>query len=147
MVAAIATRGSLLALRQAEAVRSAVTAANPGLELGLVEVSTRGDVLQDVSLESAEGTGFFTDAVEQALVDGRAALGAHSLKDVPTLLGPAFAIAAVLPRADPRDVLVSPHGGLDRLPEGALVGTDSSRRREQLALLRPDLRFESVRGN
>lgn len=147
MVAAIATRGSTLARHQADAVRRAVIAANPGLQLELLEVSTRGDVLQDVSLETTEGIGFFTDAVEQALVEGRAVLGSHSLKDVPTMLSDRFAIAAVLPRADPRDVIVSAHGGLDQLPHGAVVGTDSSRRREQLARLRPDLRFKSVRGN
>ena len=145
--AAVATRGSALALHQAELVRRALTAAEPQLEVDVLEVSTRGDQLQDVPLESAEGVGFFTDAVEQALADGRAAFGAHSLKDVPTQLGDGFAIAAVLARADARDVIVSPHGGLDRLPEGAVVGTDASRRREQLALLRPDLRFRSVRGN
>lgn len=145
--AAIATRASDLARFQAEAVRRAVTAANPGLELELVEVSTRGDQIQDVSLEAVEGIGFFTDAIEQALLDARAALGAHSLKDMPTALAAQFVIAAVIARDDPRDVIVSRHGGLDALPESAVVGTDSSRRREQLALLRPDLRFQSVRGN
>jgi len=143
----IATRASALARCQAEAVRAAMASANPGLELALLEVSTRGDRLQEVSLEATEGTGFFTDAIEEALLDGRAGLGAHSLKDVPTAIGAQFVLAAVLPRADPRDVIVSPHGGLDALPEGAVVGTDSSRRREQLALVRPDLRFQSVRGN
>jgi hydroxymethylbilane synthase len=143
----IATRASALARCQAEAVRAAMAAANPGLELALLEVSTRGDRLQDVSLEATEGTGFFTDAIEQALLEGRAELGAHSLKDVPTAVPAQFVLSAVLPRADPRDVIVSPHGGLDRLPEGALVGTDSSRRREQIGLVRPDLRFQSVRGN
>ena len=145
--AAIATRGSALALHQAELVRRALAEAEPGLAVELLEVSTRGDELQDVPLESADGVGFFTDAVEGALLDGRAAFGAHSLKDVPTELGERFAIAAVLPRADARDAIVSPHGGLDALPEGAVVGTDATRRREQLSLLRPDLRFRSVRGN
>ncbi|HEX6547661.1 MAG TPA: hydroxymethylbilane synthase [Candidatus Dormibacteraeota bacterium] len=144
---AIATRSSRLALVQAEAVRSAVARANPGLELSLLEVTSRGDELADVSLESVEGTGFFTDAVEQALLTGTAVLGAHSLKDIPTELDRRFAIAAVLARGDPRDVLVSPYGGLDRLPAGARIGTDASRRREQLALLRPDLVFLPVRGN
>ncbi len=144
---AVATRASQLARYQAQLVCQAVIGANPDVELDLLEVSTRGDQLQDVSLESTEGIGFFTDAVEAALVDGRAALGAHSLKDLPIDLSPQFAIAAVLTRADPRDVLVSPYGGLEALPEGARVGTDASRRRAQLALLRSDLRFESVRGN
>ncbi len=146
-VPAVATRSSQLAIVQAEAVRDAVMAANPGLELNLLEVSTRGDRIPDVSLETVEGTGFFTDAIEEALLAGRAVLGAHSLKDVPVEVGGAFEIAAVLQREDPLDVVVSPYGGLDELPRGARVGTDASRRREQLALIRPDLAFESVRGN
>lgn len=143
----IATRASALALHQAGLVRAAVELANPGLACELLEVSTRGDRMVDVSLEGLDGTGFFTDAVEQALLEGRAAFGAHSLKDMPTALAEQFTIAAVLPRADPRDAIVSPHGGLDALPAGARVGTDSRRRREQLALLRPDLSFRAVRGN
>lgn len=128
-------------------MRDALEACNPGLDCDLLAVATRGDRMPDVSLEDTDGVGFFTDGVEQALLEGRAAFGAHSLKDVPTEIAVQFKIAAVLPRADPRDVIVSPHGGLDALPEGATVGTDASRRREQLALLRPDLRFRSVRGN
>jgi hydroxymethylbilane synthase len=143
----IATRASRLALVQAELVRAALAAAYPSRSFELVEISTRGDRLQEVSLEKVEGKGFFTDALERALKAGRADVAAHSLKDLPTDLPRAFRVAAVLPRGDPRDAIVSPHGGLRALPEGAVVGTDSSRRRAQLAVLRPDLDFRPVRGN
>lgn len=143
----IATRASALALVQARQVLDALVALMPGRRLGLLEVRTSGDRLRDISLEGLEGIGFFTDALEEALVSGQAAIAVHSLKDVPVELGDRFRIAAVLPREDPRDVLVSPHGGLGGIPKGARVGTDSSRRRSQIALQRPDLRFEPIRGN
>lgn len=143
----LATRGSELALAQAELARLALGGVHPGLGIELLEVRSRGDELQGVSLESVEGRGFFTDALERALQRGDADLAVHSLKDLPTEVPPGFAIAAVLPREDPRDVLVSHHGGLLDLPSGARVGTDSARRRTQLALHRPDLVFEPVRGN
>lgn len=108
---------------------------------------SEGDRLQDVSLESVEGRGFFTDALEQALLAGRADAAVHSLKDLPVELAPGLLVAAVLEREDPRDVLVTAHDGLHGLPRGARVGTDSSRRRAQLAALRPDLEFAPVRGN
>ena len=143
----VATRASDLALVQAEHVRRALLTAHPGLEVDLVKVTTTGDRLQEISLESVEGRGFFTDSLEEAVAGGDADLAAHSLKDLPTELPPGFSIAAVLEREDPADVVASPHGGLARLPEGARVGTDSSRRRAQLALVRPDLRFVPIRGN
>lgn len=143
----LATRGSELARVQAEAARRAFESAHQGLEVRLLELRTAGDALVDVSLEKVEGKGFFTGALEEALLDGRALAAVHSLKDLPTDLDPRFALPAVLPREDPRDALVSPHGGLADLPEAAVVGTDSSRRRAQLAAQRPDLRFEPVRGN
>ncbi|HEX6488441.1 MAG TPA: hydroxymethylbilane synthase [Candidatus Dormibacteraeota bacterium] len=143
----LATRGSALALVQAGLARQALLDVHPDLAVDLLEVSTRGDGLVDVSLEAAEGIGFFTDALEVALDEGEADLAVHSLKDLPTDIPPRFALAAVLPREDPRDVLVSRHGGLDDLPRGARVGTDSARRRAQLALRRPDLDFQPVRGN
>lgn len=147
----LATRASALALVQAEVARAAFQAANDGLSVELLELTTAGDTLLDVSLEKVEGKGFFTGALEEALLDGRAAAAVHSLKDLPTELDPRFALAAVLRREDPHDALVLPAasnpGGLDGLKRGALVGTDSSRRRAQLAAHRPDLRFEPVRGN
>jgi hydroxymethylbilane synthase len=143
----VATRASRLALIQAELARSALEAAHPGRSFALVEIKTRGDRLQQVSLEKVEGKGFFTDALERALKVGDAEIAAHSLKDLPVELPAGFTLSAVLPRGDPRDAIVSPHGGLASLPRGAVVGTDSSRRRAQLALLRPDLEFRPVRGN
>jgi hydroxymethylbilane synthase len=143
----LATRGSALALAQAELARQALVAVHPDLAIELLEVRTLGDQLANVSLETVEGRGFFTDALELALERGQAELAVHSLKDLPTELPAGFALAAVLPREDPRDVLVSPHGGLGDLPPGARVGTDSARRRTQLALSRPDLEFQPVRGN
>ena len=143
----LATRGSELALAQARLARAALGAVHPDLAVELLEVRTRGDLLHDVSLESVEGRGFFTDALEHSLSRGLAELAVHSLKDLPTELPPLFEVGAVLPREDPRDVLVSAHGGLFDLPPGSRVGTDSARRRTQLALHRPDLVFEAVRGN
>lgn len=143
----LATRGSDLALAQAELARGALLAVHPDLAVELLEVHTRGDRLLDVSLEAVEGRGFFTDGLERALASGEAELAVHSLKDLPTEIPQAFSVAAVLPRADPRDVLVSRHGGFFDLPNGARVGTDSARRRTQLALHRPDLGFVPVRGN
>ena len=146
-MARLATRGSALALAQTRLAAAALQAVHPDLRIDVLEVRTQGDRLQDVSLESVEGRGFFTDELEQRLLAGEADLAVHSLKDLPTEVAPGLRIAAVLERSDPRDVLVSPHGGLDDLPHGARVGTDSTRRRAQLALLRPDLDFQPVRGN
>lgn len=145
--ARIATRRSRLALVQAEAVRRALAAAQPDLRLELLELTTEGDRLRDVSLEKVEGKGFFTAALEEALRDGRAQFAAHSLKDLPVEPAPGFAVAAVLARDDPRDALVSAAGGLAGLPAGARLGTDSARRRAQLLLARPDLEVLPVRGN
>ena len=94
-----------------------------------------------------EGRGFFTDALEVALESGAAGFAVHSLKDLPVDIPPGLEVAAVLERGDARDALVSAHGRLADLPRGAVVGTDSSRRRAQIGLLRPDLRFEPLRGN
>ena len=143
----LATRGSALALAQTELARVALTTARPGLATEVVEVQTEGDRIQDVSLESVEGRGFFTDELERALLRDLADAAVHSLKDLPVEIAPGLQVAAVLEREDPRDVLVSRHGGLADLPRGARVGTDSSRRRSQLATLRPDLEFLPVRGN
>lgn len=143
----LATRGSALALAQTRLARAALRLARPELETEVLEVRTEGDRLQDVSLEAVQGRGFFTDALEQALLAGAAEAAVHSLKDLPVDTAPGLEIAAVLEREDPRDVLISPHGGLADLPAGARVGTDSSRRRAQLAALRPDLEFLPVRGN
>jgi hydroxymethylbilane synthase len=118
----------------------------PDLDVRFVEIASLGDSLPEVSLEAEIGRGFFTSALEDALARGEADLAVHSLKDLPVEPDPRFRIAAVLEREDPRDALVSDRELAD-LPAGAIIGTDSSRRRAQIAALRSDLRFESVRGN
>ncbi len=143
----VATRRSRLALIQAETVRTRLGGVHPSRLWELRPIGSRGDRLAGVSLEAVEGTGFFTSDLEDAVLDGRAHLAVHSLKDLPTEIGAGLVLAAILTRDDPRDVLVSPHGGLDDLPRGSRVGTDSNRRRAQILALRPDLEVEPVRGN
>jgi hydroxymethylbilane synthase len=143
----IATRESRLALWQAEHVRD-LLAARFGLEVKLLGMTTRGDQILDRTLSKVGGKGLFVKELETALAQGHADVAVHSLKDVPMDLPPAFALAAVLEREDPRDALVSPHhASLADLPQGARVGTSSLRRVSQLAAQRPDLRIEPLRGN
>lgn len=145
---ALATRRSPLALRQAEFVAAALRERVPGLEPELLALSTRGDELLDRALAPLGGKGLFIKALEAALVSGRARIAVHSLKDVPAELESGFALAAVPARADPRDVLISPHGpGLADLPHGARVGTASLRRQAQLLAARPDLEIVTLRGS
>ena len=144
----IATRGSQLALVQAHSVADALRAAHPDLEVMLVEVSTEGDQDRSTPLSVLGGRGVFVKAVENALLDGRADVAVHSLKDVPTEVVPGLTIAAVPERADPRDVLVASGGRpLAALPEGARVGTSSRRRVALLHAMRPDLELAEIRGN
>jgi hydroxymethylbilane synthase len=141
----IATRGSDLALWQARHVEGLLRAAHPGLEVELVPVSTEGDRRVDVPLSVIGGKGVFATEVQAALLDGRADLAVHSGKDLPATTADELVLAAVPERGDPRDALVG--GRLDDLPDGAVVATGSSRRRAQLADLRPDLTFAELRGN
>jgi hydroxymethylbilane synthase len=136
----IATRGSRLALWQAERVAGLL-----GGEAELVPVSTTGDQRTDVPISQIGGTGIFVKEVQQALLDGRADLAVHSAKDLPSETAAGLLLAAVPERADPRDALVGAR--LDDIPAGGRIGTGSVRRQAQLAALRPDLRFESLRGN
>ena len=143
----IATRKSLLALRQAEHVAGALRARNPGIEVELVAMRTSGDKMLDAPLAKIGGKGLFVKELERALLDGRADVAVHSMKDVPVELPPGLHLPVVMARADPRDALVSMRfGALDALPPGATVGTSSLRRKCQLAALRPDLRLEDLRG-
>ena len=143
----IATRKSPLALWQAEHVASALRARNPGLDVELVAMRTSGDKLLDAPLARVGGKGLFIKELERALLDGRADVAVHSMKDVPVELPPELHLPIIMARADPRDALVSMRfGGLDALPPGAVVGTSSLRRRCQLAAHRPDLRIENLRG-
>jgi hydroxymethylbilane synthase len=143
----IATRRSPLALWQAEHVAELLRETS-GREVELLPLVTTGDKILDVPLARVGGKGLFVKEIEEALLDGRADLAVHSLKDVPTAFPPGLILGAVLEREDPRDALCSPRfGGLDALPEGAKVGTSSLRRRSQLLALRPDLELVDIRGN
>ncbi len=144
----IGTRGSAMALFQAGLVRDRLHAAHPGLEMELVPIRTTGDRVQNRQLAEIGGKGLFTKEIEEALLDGRIDLAVHSLKDMETLLPDGLTIGCVLPRDDPRDVLVSRNGAsLKALPAGARIGTASLRRRAQLLRLRPDLTLLPIRGN
>lgn len=140
------TRGSLLAWTQANWAVERIARLDARLASELVRIDTRGDLDQHTPLATLPGTGLFVKELEAALLRGEIDFAIHSLKDVP------FETAAgcrlfFLSREDPRDALVSPHGGLASLPEGALVGTGSPRRIAQLRAARPDLRFADLRGN
>jgi hydroxymethylbilane synthase len=140
-----ATRGSPLAIWQAETIASLLRAADPEVEVELVVVDTQGDRRLDVPIWELGGKGVFAKEVQAAVLDGRADLAIHSAKDLPSLAVPGLVLAAVPERGDPRDALVG--STLSDLPEGAEVATGSLRRQAQLAAARPDLRFVGLRGN
>src|ERR1019366_2637191 len=139
----IASRGSQLALWQARWVAAQLTAAGHPCRIEIIK--TTGDKITDVPLAKVGSKGLFTKEIEEALLDGRADLAVHSLKDLPTELPEGLVLAAVPEREDPRDAVVGRK--LAELPPGARVGTSSLRRAAQLRQLRPDLQVESVRGN
>lgn len=144
----IATRQSALALWQAEHVAALLRAAHPRLSVELLPMTTRGDQVLDRALAGLGGKGLFLKELEVAMLERRADLAVHSLKDVPAELEAGFMLAAVLPRADAADAFVSTrHGALAALPAGARVGTSSLRRTAQLRALRPDLQIVDLRGN
>lgn len=147
----VATRKSALAMAQTTMVAEAIVQANPGLSYELVSMTTEGDRRLDKSLASFGGKGVFIKELEVALLEGRADIAVHSLKDMPAEVLPEFKLAAVLHREDPRDAFVA-RGGVDgcrfmELPAGARIGTGSIRRVVQLKALRPDLEYVPVRGN
>jgi hydroxymethylbilane synthase len=143
----IATRGSKLALWQARHIQSRL------LEFGcpkvdLLPLKTTGDKIQDVPLAKVGGKGLFVKEIEEAMLDGRADLAVHSMKDVPTEQPAGLVLGVVPERELPSDSLLSVHhDSLKQLPQGATVGTSSLRRQAQLLILRPDLCIESLRGN
>ncbi len=144
----IATRESPLALWQAEHVRDLLASRNPGTSIELLGMTTRGDQILDRTLSKVGGKGLFVKELEVALLERRAHLAVHSLKDVPMELAPEFALAAVMKREDPRDCLVSNrYATLDELPPGARVGTSSLRRELMLRARFPRLLIEAIRGN
>ena len=143
----IGTRGSQLALWQAEYVRKRLNDHFPDHSIELKIIKTTGDKIQNRSLVGL-GKGVFTKEIEIALLDGTIDLAVHSMKDLPTDLPDGLRIAAIPVREDPRDVLVAQSGLiLEQLPKGAKIGTTSPRRKSQLLYLRPDLQVVDVRGN
>jgi len=144
----IATRKSPLALWQANHVREALLARNPGLKVELLTMTTQGDKILDTPLAKVGGKGLFVKELELGMLEGRADLAVHSMKDVPVEFPDGLGLAAVLPREDPRDVLISNRfSSVDELPDGARVGTSSLRRQCQLRARRPDLQILDLRGN
>jgi hydroxymethylbilane synthase len=144
----VGTRGSALALWQADHVISRLAALDPGLSLERVIVKTTGDKAVSAAPVDLGETGLFTKELEQALVDRRIDIAVHSLKDLPTEPAPGLDLAAVLEREDPRDALLARSvPNLESLPAGARVGTSSLRRRAQLLRKRPDLAVVDLRGN
>lgn len=144
----IGTRGSKLALWQADHVAALVQRAFPTVKVSVHVVKTTGDKIRDVALSKIGDTSLFTKEIERALEADEVDCCVHSMKDVPTRLPDNMEIAAVLERADVRDALVAAPGmTLETLPEGSRVGTGSLRRRAQLAALRPDLELVELRGN
>jgi hydroxymethylbilane synthase len=141
-----ATRASALAMWQTRHVIA--TFAQAGVVSTILQISTKGDRVQDRSLAALGTDSIFVKELELALREGRADYAVHSCKDLPSSLPDDMRLAAIGPRADPRDAFCSEkYPSLDALPPGALVGTSSPRRRAQLQALRPDLRFETIRGN
>jgi hydroxymethylbilane synthase len=144
----IATRKSPLAKWQANHVADLLRALEPGLQVELHELMTRGDKILEVPLAQVGGKGLFVKEIEDALLNGDAQIAVHSMKDLPAIVAPGLVVAAIPVREDPRDALCSPRWKtLDKLPQGARIGTSSLRRSAQLKAIRPDLKMEVVRGN
>jgi len=144
----IATRASRLALWQAEHVQTRLQTLYPDCRVSLLPLTTRGDQILDRTLSKIGGKGLFIKALETALLEGRADLAVHSLKDVPADLDAEFALPAILQRAEPGDAFVSNTcDSLHALPPGAVVGTSSLRREAQLRARYPLLEIRPLRGN
>ncbi|EIO3984276.1 hydroxymethylbilane synthase [Vibrio vulnificus] len=144
----IATRKSPLALWQAYYVKDALQKAHLGLEVELVTMVTKGDVILDTPLAKVGGKGLFVKELEVAMLEGRADLAVHSMKDVPVDFPEGLGLVTICEREDPRDAFVSnTYHHVDELPQGAVVGTCSLRRQCQLKAYRPDLVIKELRGN
>lgn len=144
----IATRKSALALWQAEFVKAELERFHPDLTVELVPMSTQGDIILDTPLAKIGGKGLFVKELEQAMLDGRADIAVHSMKDVPVEFPEGLELNTICEREDPRDAFVSnKYKSLDELPQGAVVGTSSLRRQCQVRALRPDLDIRDLRGN
>ncbi|WP_104498602.1 hydroxymethylbilane synthase [Acinetobacter indicus] len=144
----IATRQSPLALWQAEHIRARLEALHAGLNVELVTFVTQGDKILDTPLAKIGGKGLFVKELEAALLDGRADLAVHSMKDVPMALPEGLSLAVICEREDPLDAFVSnTYASFQDLPQGAKVGTSSLRRKCQILKARPDLEIIDLRGN
>ncbi|MBF0557425.1 MAG: hydroxymethylbilane synthase [Nitrospirae bacterium] len=150
----IGTRGSALALWQAEWVKARLEKLAPGISIELNKIKTTGDKILDVPLAQVGGKGLFVKEIEEALLEGRADIAVHSMKDVPTDFPAGLHLAVICEREDPRDAFISAmHDSrsrisrFDALPQGAKIGTSSLRRSCQILHKRPDLRIEQLRGN
>jgi hydroxymethylbilane synthase len=144
----IATRKSPLALWQAEFVKAELERIHPGLSVELVPMTTKGDVLLDTPLAKVGGKGLFVKELEVAMLEGRADIAVHSMKDVPVDFPDGLGLEIICEREDPRDAFVSNNfANLAELPKGAVVGTSSLRRQCQIRAMRPDLIIKDLRGN
>lgn len=144
----IATRKSALALWQAEYVKERLEHFHPELNVELVPMVTKGDVILDTPLAKVGGKGLFVKELEVAMLEKRADIAVHSMKDVPVEFPEGLGLEVICPREDPRDAFVSNTiKSLDELPQGAIVGTSSLRRQCQLKAMRPDLDIRDLRGN
>ena len=144
----IATRKSALALWQAEFVKAELEAKHQNVEVHLVPMSTKGDRILDTPLAKVGGKGLFVKELEVAMMENRADIAVHSMKDVPVEFPEGLELHTICEREDPRDAFVSnTYKSIDELPAGALVGTSSLRRQCQIRELRPDLQIKDLRGN
>ena len=153
----IGTRGSRLALWQAEHTRDVLVSLHRGLQVEIVPIKSHGDEAQHAPIQELQAVGIFTREIERALLDGKVDVAVHSLKDLPTESPPELVLAALLPRDDPRDALIAStlrgfddsqaRAAISALPRAARIGTSSLRRRAQLLRLRPDLEIVELRGN
>jgi len=144
----IATRKSALALWQAEYVKAQLEHFHPGINVELVPMTTKGDVILDTPLAKVGGKGLFVKELEVAMLEDRADIAVHSMKDVPVEFPEGLGLEIICPREDPRDAFVSnTYNQLEDLPAGAIVGTSSLRRMCQLKAMRPDLDIRDLRGN
>ncbi len=144
----IATRGSKLALWQSHHIKGCIESARPDIEVELKIVITTGDKILDVPLAKIGGKGLFLKEIEETLLAGEAQMAVHSLKDVPTVMPEGLILAAITTREDTKDALLSEqYPSIEALPQGAVVGTSSLRRRMQLMKQRPDLVIKDLRGN
>ncbi|MFY8275525.1 hydroxymethylbilane synthase [Pseudoalteromonas sp. SSDWG2] len=144
----IATRKSALALWQAEFVKAELERHHPHVEVELVTMTTKGDIILDTPLAKVGGKGLFVKELEQAMLEGRADIAVHSMKDVPVDFPEGLELHTICEREDPRDAFVSnTYDNIDSLPAGSVVGTSSLRRQCQLKARRPDLDIRDLRGN